>query len=392
MATGSGKTFTAFTLASKVAEKNNPLVIIVVCPFINLCRQWIGEIAAFGVSTLGCFEGKNKWFARFEESYQRIAVGLSNVEAIVTTNTTFQGDAFQALLRQHARSGSIHHLIIADEVHNLGAKNVSAKLPEAIKMRLGLSATPERYLDPEGTQAVIDYFGDIVYEFPLDRAIAEGHLCRYRYHPVLVSLTDEEAALYAEITAKLGRILGGAEEDAELAQVALNLLVKRARLLASAEGKEAALDQLIGSMDERPTKAIIYCGDGKTTDKVTDEEIKQIKGVARILGEKHQLRVRNFTYQETAAEREEILRDLESGFLDGVVAIRCLDEGIDLPDLRMGFLLASSTNPRQFVQRRGRLLRRAEGKKRAEIYDFIVTPPDLGGDMDDDAFNLELAS
>jgi superfamily II DNA or RNA helicase len=99
--------------------------------------------------------------------------------------------------------------------------------------------------------------------------------------------------------------------------------------------------------------------------------------------------VRNFTYRESPQEREEILRDLSSGFLDGVVAIRCLDEGIDLPDLRMGFLLASSTNPRQFVQRRGRLLRNAPGKKHAVIFDFIVAPPDFGGGEDTDAFNME---
>ena len=108
-----------------------------------------------------------------------------------------------------------------------------------------------------------------------------------------------------------------------------------------------------------------------------------------MLGEKHGLKVRNFTFRESTEEREEILRDLASGFLDGVVAIRCLDEGIDVPDLRMGFLLVSSTNPRQFVQRRGRLLRHAPGKKRAIIHDFIIQPPDFGGTLDDDAFNLE---
>jgi superfamily II DNA or RNA helicase len=99
--------------------------------------------------------------------------------------------------------------------------------------------------------------------------------------------------------------------------------------------------------------------------------------------------VRNFTFRETPQEREEILRDLGTGFLDGVVAIRCLDEGIDLPELRMGFLLASSTNPRQFVQRRGRLLRNSPSKGHAVIFDFIVSPPDLGGKLDDDAFNME---
>ena len=390
MATGTGKTVTALYLASKVAEKNSPMVLIVVCPFLNLCKQWMREMAAFGLRPLACYEGKDRWQPKFEDGYQRLALGLSSVHAIVTTNATFQSEAFQSYLRPHvAGVPRQHHLLIADEVHNLGAKAVSEILPQGIKLRLGLSATPERHLDPEGTTAVLSYFGDVIYEFGIQQAIAEGRLCRYRYHPLLVNLTEDEAMAYAEITARLGPLLAGSEKNPELGQTAMNLLIKRARLLGSAENKIEVLDQLLKTLPEKPSKAIFYCGDGSTTDKVTDEEVRQIQAVSRLLGERHGLRVRNFTYRESPAEREEILRDLSSGFLDGVVAIRCLDEGIDLPDLRMGFLLASSTNPRQFVQRRGRLLRNAEGKKFAEIYDFVIAPPDPGGEIDDAAFNIE---
>lgn len=390
MATGTGKTVTALALASKVAEKNSPFVLIVVCPFLNLCKQWMREMAAFGLRPLGCYEASDRWRPRFESGYQSLAAGLSTVHAIVTTNATFQSEIFQSCLRPHLAGGTkFHHLLIADEVHNLGAKAVSEALPEAITLRLGLSATPERHLDPVGTGAVLDYFGKVIYEFALPQAIAEGRLCRYRYHPLLVNLTDEESQLYAEITSKLGRLLAGSEKDPELGQAAMALLIQRARLLAGAENKIPALDRLLTSLPEKPSRAIFYCGDGTTTDKIRDEEVRQIQAVSRLLGEKHGLRVRNFTYLESPAEREEILRDLASGFLDGVVAIRCLDEGIDLPDLRMGFLLASSTNPRQFVQRRGRILRQAPGKKFAELYDFVVAPAELGSEVDDAAFNLE---
>ena len=206
---------------------------------------------------------------------------------------------------------------------------------------------------------------------------------------MVVELTDPEAEEYAELSSRLAKIMAGAEANSEIEQAAMRLLIKRARLLASAENKIPALDKLIASLPERPQKAIFYCGDGRTTDSITEDEVRQIQAVARLLGEKHGLRVRNFTYRESPQEREEILRDLASGFLDGVVAIRCLDEGIDLPDLRMGFLLASSTNPRQFIQRRGRLLRNAPGKTRASIYDFIIAPPNYGGSEDNDAFNME---
>ena len=387
MATGSGKTLTALYLASKVAAKNSPLVLIVVCPFINLCNQWIREMATFGLRPIACFEGRQRWEALLEEGYQRLTAGLSTVHAIVTTNATFQSDIFQSRIR--ARVGTFHHLLIADECHNLGAESIQKALPDEIKLRLGLSATPERHHDPIGTQAIVDYFGGTVFEFPLARAIADGRLCTYRYHPHLVTLTDQEIEEYAEITAKLGRMIGGKEKDSEIGQAAMRLLIRRARLLGSAQNKLEVLDQVIASLPERPKKALFYCGDGRTTDTIADEEVRQIQAVSRLLGEKHGLKVRNFTFRESTEEREEILRDLASGFLDGVVAIRCLDEGIDVPDLRMGFLLASSTNPRQFVQRRGRLLRHAPGKKRAIIHDFIIQPPDFGGTLDDDAFNLE---
>lgn len=388
MATGAGKTLTALMLACKVAEKNRPLVVIIVCPFINLCRQWIREIATFGVLAVPCFEGRERWQDELEEGYQRLSVGLSQVHIMVVTNATFTSDAFQHRIRPRIASGGVHHLLIADEVHNLGAEQGKQALLDGITMRLGLSATPERHYDPVGTKAVLDYFGGIVSEYPLSQAIADGRLCPYRYYPIPVELTDTEADAYEEITLKLARMLHG-RDDEEMQQGVMRLLIKRARLLGGATNKIATLDRVLGSLPEPPRQALFYCGDGRTTDAITDDEVRQIQAVSRLLGEKHGLRVRNFTFREKTQDREEILRDLTSGFLDGVVAIRCLDEGIDLPDLRMGFLLASSTNPRQFVQRRGRLLRNAPGKNRAIIYDFIVSPPDLGGRLDDEGFNME---
>jgi superfamily II DNA or RNA helicase len=167
------------------------------------------------------------------------------------------------------------------------------------------------------------------------------------------------------------------------------LLIKRARLIASAANKMPALSTVLRSLDAPVEKAIVYCGDGRVEQPLTEDDERQILAVTKLLGEEHGLRVRKFTYEESMEDRESILSALRDGSLDAVVAIRCLDEGIDLPDVRMGFLLASSTNPRQFIQRRGRLLRLAPGKTRAVIYDFIVAPPDFGGESDHKSFNLE---
>lgn len=387
MATGSGKTLTALALASKVADKNKPFVLIVICPFINLCKQWIREMYNFGLRPIACYEGRRLWESQLEAGYQRISVGLSNVHTLVVSNSTFLTDGFQRRIQSRLRV--VHHLIIADEVHNLGASKIQQILPDQIKLRLGLSATPERHHDPEGTQGILDYFGKIVFEYPIERAIAEGRLCRYYYYPHIVQLNEDESIQYQVITEKVGRLMRHNEENLEIGQSVMRLLIKRARLLASAKNKITVLDEVLRGLPEKPSKAIFYCGDGSTKEDISKEEVRQIEIVTRLLGETHGLRVRNFTYREKTADREAILSDLSGGYLDGVVAIRCLDEGIDIPDVRVGFLLASSTNPRQFVQRRGRLLRNSPGKAFAHIHDFIIEPPDFGGSWSDDAFNLE---
>jgi DNA phosphorothioation system restriction enzyme len=390
MATGTGKTITALTLATKVAERyaDRPFAVIVLCPYINLCRQWEGEFLFFGVNAIGCYEGRSRWEVLFDEAHQRLSAGLSKMAAFVVSNATFLTDTFQARLRSRLSGQSVTYLIIADEAHNLGAKRIQQCLPHEITLRLALSATPDRHHDPEGTKAIFDYFGKIVYTFPLARAIAEGYLTPYEYHPILVTLSPEEAQQYWDITRELSRFFPS-EEGGELGEGAMRLLIKRARLIGAAADKLTQLDALLTRLPEKPRRALFYCGDGRVTDHVASEDKRQIEAVAQLLGNQHNLRVRTFTYQEKTAEREDILRDLRSGFLDGVVAIRCLDEGIDLPALETGFLLASSSNPRQFVQRRGRLLRKAPGKDKATIYDFVVVPPPMDGDVNDAAFNLE---
>lgn len=390
MATGTGKTITALTLATKVAERNadRPFAVIVLCPYINLCRQWEGEFLLFGVNAVGCYEGRSRWEVLFDEAHQRLHAGLGKMAAFIVSNATFLTDTFQARLRSRLSGQAVTYLIIADEAHNLGAKRIQQCLPHEIKLRLALSATPDRHHDPEGTKAIFDYFGKIVYTFPLGRAIAEGYLTPYEYHPVLVTLSPEEAQQYWDITRELARFFPP-DEGGELGEGAMRLLIKRARLIGAAADKLTQLDALLARLPEKPRRALFYCGDGRVTDHVASDDKRQIEAVAQLLGNQHNLRVRTFTYQEKTAEREDILRDLRSGFLDGVVAIRCLDEGIDLPALETGFLLASSSNPRQFVQRRGRLLRKAPGKDKATIYDFVVVPPPMDGDVNDAAFNLE---
>ena len=390
MATGTGKTLTALVLAMRVYGKNQPMLLVVVCPFINLAEQWVRELAQFGIPATRCYHSSERWRTEAQDAVQRLQSKLDAIRALVVTNRTFLKPVFQSTLRPE----SFHHFLIADEAHNLGAEHAADVLPQGIKLRLGLSATPKRHMDDPGTQRLLEYFGGVVFEFGIKEALKtpaspgseKTVLCPYEYHPVLVSLDDDEAEEYLALSERLARCMG-TDEDGNPSEMAKRLLIARARLLAGARQKLPALDATLRGLEHPPRKAIFYCGDGTTDDLTSEQELRQIDAVTRLIGMEHNLHVRTFTCREKASEREEILGGLRNGSLDGVVAIRCLDEGIDLPDMRMGFLLASSTNPRQFVQRRGRLLRNAPGKDRAIIYDFIVQPPDLSGDGT--SFNLE---
>jgi DNA phosphorothioation system restriction enzyme len=389
MATGAGKTLTSLHALNRVAEQG-PLVAVIACPYINLAEQWVRELKESGIDhPIRAYGSTAQWRSQLEAAMTAMQFGHRKFLPIVVVNRTFLSKTFQSLLCPDA----IPHLLIADEMHNLGATQLREHLQPSIRYRLGLSATPERHLDEEGTQVLFDYFGNVVYEYDLARAIREETLCTYDYHPVLVELTEEEAAEYEELSKQIGRLMAKKSYAEPMSTQLQFLLLKRARLLAAAEGKLPALMRVISDLnraDRKIEKALVYCGDGKVEDTNEDDAlIRQVDAAVRLLGLEAGLRVARFSAQESKEERESILNGLKREHLDAVVAIRCLDEGIDLPDVRMGFILASSTNPRQFIQRRGRLLRRSPGKDRAEIWDFIVSPPDLKGLVEDSVFNIE---
>ncbi len=387
LATGGGKTLTALFIAHKLWAARKRLVIIVACPFIVLAEQWAKEMRRFGLDPIVCSGGVNSWKPRVEQAYSAYSAEVTNVVAIATTNATFRNPLFQQIIGRLASQT----ILICDEVHNAGAEQFRSAANESITLRLGLSATPERRFDDDGNAFIRNYFGSTVYEFGLKDAIAAGVLTKYRYYPVLVSLDATEEEEYLELTLKISRIACFAQEsagDSEEHENLKRLLIKRARLVANASTKLPALKNLIAGWEEPLKMALIYCGDG-TIDKPDATTMRQVSEVCRILGEELGIRTRRYTSQEAVDDRALILEDFRQGYLDAVVAIRCLDEGVDIPNASVGFLLASSSNPRQYVQRRGRLLRRAPGKEFSTIYDFIVVPPDMGGSDSDAVFNVE---
>ncbi|MEI2582575.1 DNA phosphorothioation system restriction enzyme [Scytonema sp. PRP1] len=378
MATGSGKTITALAIACELYKQINLQVLVVVCPYRHLVTQWARECEKFNLQPILAFENVRNWQSQLSTQLYNIRSGSQRFLTVITSNSTLIGDGFQSQLKYFPEKT----LIIGDEAHNLGAPRLEESLPRRIGLRLALSATPERYFDEGGTQSLFDYFGPVLQpELTLRDAIAQNALVHYLYYPILVELTDTESRAYAKLTQKIGRaLLYRQRENVESAYFEDNedlkpLLMQRARLIGAAENKLNALRELMSTRRET-THTLFYCSDG-SQDVGQRSSLHQLKAVAKILGVELGYKVSTYTAQTSLEEREVLRRQFESGELQGLVAIRCLDEGVDIPAIQTAVILASSGNPRQFIQRRGRVLRPHPKKERATIFDMIVLPPDL---------------
>lgn len=382
MATGSGKTVTTLATAAKLAavarDRDSKLVIVVAVPYKHLAEQWRSEAQAFGFDPLICYESFDEWAPTLQRKLTALKLDTERLCFAITVNATFCTYRFQEIL------GDIEApiLFVADEMHNMGGERIRHILPKHAKFRLGLSATPDRHNDDEGTAAIRDYFGKTVAEYSLEQAIADGTLTRYFYHPVLVEFTNDEMEKYTDLSTRIAREMArGADSDDGENEALKYLLIERSRLIGNAEGKVPALRNLL-SERRGSNFNLVYCG-----DVVSDGE-RSVDRVLRLIGVDLGMRANRFTSSESNAERREILAKFGSGEVQALVAIRCLDEGVDVPRTETAYILASSLNPRQFIQRRGRVLRRAPGKEFAHIYDFIVVPP-VDASMDNASFNVE---
>jgi DNA phosphorothioation system restriction enzyme len=386
MATGSGKTITSLAIATELYKQINLQVILVVCPYRHLVTQWARECEKFNLKPLLAFDNVRNWHNRLSSQIYNLRAGNQKFVTIITTNSTLISENFQSQLRYLPD----RTLIIGDEVHNLGAPALEENLPRRIGLRLGLSATPERHFDENGTQGIFDYFGNVLKpEFTLKDAINQGALVHYLYHPTLVELTETEALAYAKLTKRIGRILlAQQKQNEEVENIDSDrditpLLVQRARLISTAENKLQALKEIMETR-RHTNHTLFYCSDA-TLSPGDRSNLRQLKEVAKILGTDLGYRVNTYTANTSLQQRENLRRQFESGELQGLVAIRCLDEGVDIPAIETAVILASSGNPRQFIQRRGRVLRPHPGKERATIFDMIVLPPNL----DRETFDIE---
>jgi superfamily II DNA or RNA helicase len=384
-ATGSGKTITALNIAIKLLNEKERLGVIVVCPQKHIVDQWAVEAGNFGFHPILGYEDSKKWYKNFNSAITDFNINASSSFMFITTNNSLCLKKTQELIEK------IHGnlLIIGDEVHNLGARNISTYLPNNALFRMGLSATPDRWYDADGTKIIYDYFGPCIEPiYGIKEAILDGYLCKYKYYPYLTEFTLEEAEEYHELSQAIAKYSHVNENEFDSVGNAKlqGLIIKRGRLIATARNKLDVLRNLARQYKDTYFN-LFYCGDGKIEDE------RQVDIVCEILGTEIGMKIDRFTASESRDIRQIILRRFKERELQGLVAIRCLDEGVDIPDVARAFILASSTNPRQFIQRRGRILRKSKNfpDKKAEIHDFIVVPPGLKGAKKQDAaiFNIE---
>lgn len=378
MATGSGKTITALAISSELYKQIQLQVLLVVCPFRHLVTQWARECEKFNLQPILAFENVRSWHTQLSTQLYNLRSGSQLFITVITTNSTLIGEGFGSQLKYFPQKT----LIIGDEAHNLGSPKLEESLPRSIGLRLGLSATPERYFDEIGTQSLLGYFGEVLQpEFTLRDAIERGALVHYLYYPILIELTELESFNYAKLTKRIGRVLQYKEREksdiiSEVNNADLKpLLIQRARLIGAAENKLKALHELMINRRDT-THTLFYCSDG-TPDTGGRSSLHQLKEVTRILGVEIGYRISTYTAGTPLLERERLRHQFENAELQGLVAIRCLDEGVDIPAIKTAIILSSSGNPRQFIQRRGRVLRPHPGKERATIFDMIVLPPEL---------------
>ena len=373
MSTGSGKTFTASGAIVRTFENKKKLFVVIVAPFLHLVDQWEDELENFNIVPMKIYGSKESWLKKLYRKTTQFNLGLINFFSVVVTNKTFTDLDFQKFLSEVQDST----MLIVDEAHNFGSSKLLNSLNQNIPYRLALSATIERHNDQDGTKGLYDYFGKIVIEYDLKQAILDGVLTNYYYYPIVINFTDIELSKYLELTEKISKLYAiyGTENGSNRNLEIDKLLLKRSRIVAGAEEKLKKLFEIIEKQYSKDNNLLIYCGALKYGDLETynfDEDVKQIDYVQKQLGSLLGMKVSKFTAEESKEERKQIINSYKLNDLQALVAIKCLDEGVNIPAIKTAFILASSTNPRQYIQRRGRLLRTFKGKEFAYIYDFIT--------------------
>jgi len=403
MATGTGKTITSLNCLLEIYNKLGYYKAIILVPTITLVEQWEIECRKFNFSTIIKVCSKyNNW--KSDVAHLRL-LEMTNSDnklsyIIISTYASFvRSDAFMEL-NQFPKNKL---LLIADEAHNMGGSLMANRLKDIKYLRrIGLSATPERQFDDAGNHKLLNFFGcenGYTFEYTMAEAIEKGALCRYYYYPHIVKLTDDEMIEYVELTKKIVKIMGF--QDSESQERLKMLLLKRKRIIHKASNKLYVFHQIVKQrMAEKGNLkyTLVYVPEGNKPDNFDADIYDQFDTITSDPESEHMIDdftrivrdmdphiiVRQFTSE--SKERDSILKGFADGRIDVLVSMKCLDEGVDVPRSELAIFCASTGNPRQFIQRRGRVLRTHKDKRFAVIHDLIVIPENV---FDEECYTLE---
>lgn len=383
MATGSGKTVTALNCLLKQYQENGFYKAIIVVPTQALALQWEEEVKSFNFQDILSTHTDKNWKEILTRYSTRSIFNQKKNLILITTYATFNRKDIQSFIKK--TKGIESFIYIADEAHNIGSPTTLKNIPEKIMYRIGLSATPERIYDDTGSKKLYDFFNSqpphYTYRYTMKQAIDDEILCKYDYYPVFVELTTLELDEYKKITNKLRKFIdsktGQYKKEAEM------LLLQRKRIIHKAENKKQAISNLLDALekDQKLNYTFVFVPEGFEPDysendsyEIRDEDMHIIDSYAEMF------RTRNYKYYKFVGglnDSQEVLESFEEGHIDVLLAMKCLDEGVDIPRTENAIFCSSTGNPRQFVQRRGRVLRSSDNKEKAKIWDLIVVPPNI---------------
>ncbi len=393
MATGTGKTLTSLNCLLQIYNKSGYYKAIILVPTITLVEQWEVECRKFYFNNIVKVCSKYpSWQSEIDRIKLKETIDPDNASyVIISTYASFVRDK---VFKEFATLPKKRLLLIADEAHNMGSGRILDKLDGIpFLRRIGLSATPERQFDDAGTARLYEFFGasdKFTFEYTMQEAIDNGFLCRYYYYPHIVRLTDAEMAEYMKISLKLAKMYNNSRKDFKKSDDILKiLLLKRKHIIHKAINKEKVFrsiihDRFVEKGDLKYT--LVYVPEGNRPDDnnsdiyddidiVQDDDFSNhiIDKFTRIVQEvSPTTTVKKFTSDST--NRDEILTAFANGDLEVLTSMKCLDEGVDIPRSELAIFCASTGNPRQFIQRRGRILRTHKDKKFAYIHDLVVVP------------------
>lgn len=378
MATGTGKTITSLNCLLREYETNGYYHNLIVVPTTVLLDQWEEELLKFNFhEKIIKVPSTKKWHHTLRDYCRAINAGLSFNFSILITYASFSNSKFQSVLAKLPDD----LCIVFDEAHNIGSPSVRKTLP-SIKQRkkIALSATPNRKYDPEGTEEMESFFNDkapYCYSFSTQRAIEEGYLTKYEYFPYIINLSDSESEEYYELSKRILRHFDSDSGSIKMTEEAKKLLLLRKNIIHKAQSKIDILDKILQDEKSRSNNNEIaytflyspegyYKNESDTNSRIIQEFVNKIRQNFP------ELNIEQYTSE--SSEKERLLDDFENGFIDILASMKCLDEGVDIPRTEVAIFCSSTGNPRQFIQRRGRVLRRHKDKQWARIYDMVVIP------------------